>query len=103
MKFFLNLKFFAGAPVLPEAPNQKGAVGSFFALEQATGIEPAASAWEAEVLPLDYACDLIILYQKSAFVNADLPKILVGAYISFDKFLMEVHYASCNINMYFPE
>ena len=27
-----------------------------FFLEQATGIEPAASAWEAEVLPLDYAC-----------------------------------------------
>ena len=26
------------------------------AMEQATGIEPASSAWEAEVLPLDYAC-----------------------------------------------
>ena len=25
-------------------------------LEQATGIEPARSAWEAEVLPLNYAC-----------------------------------------------
>lgn len=25
-------------------------------LEQATGIEPAWSAWEAEVLPLNYAC-----------------------------------------------
>ena len=25
-------------------------------LEQATGIEPALSAWEAEVLPLNYAC-----------------------------------------------
>ena len=31
-------------------------------LEQATGIEPAASAWEAEVLPLDYACEQPILY-----------------------------------------
>ena len=31
-------------------------------LEQATGIEPAASAWEAEVLPLDYACEQSILY-----------------------------------------
>ena len=25
-------------------------------LEQATGIEPARPAWEAEVLPLNYAC-----------------------------------------------
>ena len=25
-------------------------------LEQATGIEPAYSAWEADVLPLNYAC-----------------------------------------------
>ena len=33
-----------------------------FPLEQATGIEPAASAWEAEVLPLDYACEQPILY-----------------------------------------
>ncbi len=24
--------------------------------EQATGIEPASSAWEAEVLPLNHAC-----------------------------------------------
>ena len=28
-------------------------------LEQATGIEPALSAWEAEVLPLNYACMLV--------------------------------------------
>lgn len=25
-------------------------------LEQMTGIEPASSAWEAEVLPLNYIC-----------------------------------------------
>ena len=25
-------------------------------MEQATGIEPAYSAWEADVLPLNYAC-----------------------------------------------
>ena len=36
-----------------ESPPQSGWA---FSLEQATGIEPAASAWEAEVLPLDYAC-----------------------------------------------
>lgn len=39
-----------------ESPPQSGWA---FSLEQATGIEPAASAWEAEVLPLDYACGLL--------------------------------------------
>ncbi len=32
-----------------------------FSLERVTGIEPAASAWEAEVLPLDYTRDSIII------------------------------------------
>ena len=27
-------------------------------LEQATGIEPAPYAWEAQILPLNYACIL---------------------------------------------
>ena len=31
-----------------------------FLLERATGIEPAASAWEAEVLPLNYARVLLL-------------------------------------------
>ena len=30
--------------------------GCFFAMEQATGIEPASVAWEATVLPMNYAC-----------------------------------------------
>ena len=25
-------------------------------LEQATGIEPASAAWEAAILPMNYAC-----------------------------------------------
>lgn len=29
---------------------------AFYFLEQMTGIEPASSAWEAEVLPLNYIC-----------------------------------------------
>ena len=29
-------------------------------MEHATGIEPAYSAWEADVLPLNYACISII-------------------------------------------
>ena len=40
-------------------------------MEQATGIEPAASAWEAEVLPLDYACDLSIIAQSVCLVKPD--------------------------------
>lgn len=39
-------------------------------MEQATGIEPALSAWEAEVLPLNYACVyLLIISQQVSFVN----------------------------------
>ena len=29
---------------------------SFWILEQAAGIEPVTSAWEADILPLNYAC-----------------------------------------------
>ena len=35
-----------------------------FVLEQMTGIEPARSAWEAEVLPLNYIC-MIYNYSTS--------------------------------------
>ena len=40
-------------------------------LEQATGIEPAYPAWEAGVLPLNYACKLtiVILHYSGRFVN----------------------------------
>jgi hypothetical protein len=31
-------------------------MGLYFTMEQATGIEPASAAWEAAVLPLNYAC-----------------------------------------------
>ena len=30
-------------------------------VEQATGIEPATSAWEANVLPLNYACSWYLI------------------------------------------
>ena len=43
-------------------------------MEQATGIEPAQSAWEAEVLPLNYACLFCcknIIYHSSWFVNTN--------------------------------
>ena len=37
-----------------DAQGERRLFGGLLFLEQATGIEPAASAWEAEVLPLDY-------------------------------------------------
>jgi hypothetical protein len=33
-------------------------------MEQATGIGPASSAWEADILPMNYACKAFLLYQK---------------------------------------
>ena len=33
-----------------------------FLLEQATGVEPASVAWEATVLPMNYACSFMSLY-----------------------------------------
>ncbi len=35
---------------------KKASLWGFFLMEQMTGIEPARSAWEAEVLPLNYIC-----------------------------------------------
>ena len=38
-------------------------------MEHATGVEPAYSAWEANVLPMNYAC-VFKLYERSlSFVN----------------------------------
>ena len=44
-----------------------------FLLEQAMGIEPTTSAWEADVLPLNYACvrDFFILSQFQIDVKDD--------------------------------
>lgn len=39
--------------------NKKNTYGVPFVLEQAAGIEPVRSAWEAEILPLNYACIFI--------------------------------------------
>lgn len=37
-----------------------------FSLEQMTGIEPAYSAWEADVLPLNYICTYPRYYYSTA-------------------------------------
>ena len=42
-------------PVMPCPRVGQAPLTSAFALERATGIEPAFSAWEADVLPLNYA------------------------------------------------
>ena len=36
-----------------------------YLLEHLTGIEPAYSAWEANVLPLNYRCMLFIVTKKN--------------------------------------
>ena len=40
-----------------------------FLLEQMTGIEPAYSAWEADVLPLNYICTYPRYYYSTAGNN----------------------------------
>ena len=35
-------------------------------LERATGIEPASSAWEADILPMNYICIIVIAYRQTA-------------------------------------
>ena len=38
-------------------------------LEQVAGIEPATTAWEADVLPLNYTCIIFMLAQHFCFVK----------------------------------
>lgn len=47
------------------AKNKK-ALWPFYFLEQMTGIEPASSAWEAEVLPLNYICIILLIYYNKS-------------------------------------
>jgi hypothetical protein len=42
------------APRNDQGPGQENLLTWAFAMERVTGIEPALSAWEAEVLPLNY-------------------------------------------------
>lgn len=56
-------KCFSYSPACGFSPAAKKSnaarLGGIAFLEQATGIEPASPAWEAGVLPLDYACERI--------------------------------------------
>ena len=50
---------------------------SHFLLEQVKGIEPSYSAWEADVLPLNYTCnstDLGIIARSARFGKGFFPK-----------------------------
>ena len=49
--------------------NKKSHPKVAFLLEQMTGIEPAYSAWEADVLPLNYICT----YPRYYYSTAELP------------------------------
>ena len=46
--------------------NKKSPTRGLFLLEQMTGIEPAYSAWEADVLPLNYICVYLRYYYSTA-------------------------------------
>ena len=52
---------------------------SLFVLEQVTGIEPALSAWEAEVLPLHHTCDVGLYYSASGAFRQAVWKIFCAA------------------------
>ena len=43
------------------APKRKTPLRVSFFLEQGTGIEPASSAWEADILPMYYVCKTHII------------------------------------------
>ena len=44
-------------------------------LEQVTGIEPACSAWEADILPLNYTCKVILLFANYAIIAWNTIKV----------------------------
>lgn len=50
-----------------------------FIWEQVTGIEPALSAWEAEVLPLHHTCDVGLYYSASGAFRQAVWKIFCTA------------------------
>lgn len=46
--------------------------------EQTTGIEPASSAWEADILPMNYICVIELLYQpQTVFAREFLEKFII--------------------------
>ena len=44
-------------------------------VEQVTGIEPACSAWEADILPLNYTCKVILLFANYVIITWNTIKV----------------------------
>ena len=70
----------------------------FSFLEQATGIEPATTAWEAVVLPLNYACacELCVQIEGDGIKTRDLIYYSVSVCVCQEKF-WEIYAAVCFI------
>ena len=45
--------------------------------KQMTGIEPASSAWEADVLPMNYICMSITIAHSLRFEKTQIEKVLI--------------------------
>lgn len=44
-------------------------VYGYFSCKQMTGIEPASSAWEADILPMNYICNKISIAQLNSLIK----------------------------------
>jgi len=62
-------RFFAACPQSNGPPNRPST--RTFSVERAKGIEPSFSAWEADVLPLNYARWLARHYRAAPMVLSD--------------------------------
>ena len=79
-------------------------------MEQVAGIEPASSAWKAEVLPLNYTCTFLLtsINYKCSFIFCQyFFKIFLKFYLSFTlHFLLLIFNYSraiyCSTSSYFP-
>ena len=82
--------------------------GVLFLLEQATGIEPATTAWEAVVLPLNYACVCNFVYTfvytfvckmmgKSPVTSFIITRWLVFVKRNFGKFIRRLNKCFCSV------
>lgn len=59
-----------GSPSSTYRKRQKDPFGSFCLFKRMTGVEPASSAWEANVLPIDHTrLTATILHRRQPFVK----------------------------------
>ena len=49
-----------------------------FLLEHLTGIEPAYSAWEANVLPLNHRCSIFFIHKSKVYFNHKIIKTWIS-------------------------